>query len=403
MSLWLIGWTVGCVFLLVGALGGEHFLWLFGVPFWASWLFVAFMLLDNYFGKEYLTINTSGASYRKIVLVTVKQLDVLSEDVIKVRSFRKTEDNESNTFSYGLEIQTQGKPIRFGKGLPKDELRYLKYRIREALHLNSERQLVKTQTGDNANAVPKIRKFPWVVTMGDQAVPEPTQTMHQIEVGTSDVTLRDKFLFASGAQNIMSWLAGLGGVTFINLFWNGIVSVFLVALIAPDFLESEGEGEGLEDWGRIGLAVFLIPFVVIGLFMIFGWVMTLLGPWIRETWRFDDLEINKRTAILGFGKTKRTDTRDIDRLEIHEDSNSEKNSESNKSLNINFGRPRKNRFTSDEDQEQGTQYRLAFINRDNEVATEIEALTLAEARWIGDHLISAFPQWDATANQAMLG
>src|SRR5438477_8869892 len=52
LSLWLIGWTVGCVVLLANFLA-DPTIWLFAfaLPFWASWLFVAGGLVWMIFGK----------------------------------------------------------------------------------------------------------------------------------------------------------------------------------------------------------------------------------------------------------------------------------------------------------------------------------------------------------------
>ena len=58
-------------------------------------------------------------------------------------------------------------------------------------------------------------------------------------------------------------------VCFLALFWNGIVSVFLRALfVDPPFGTL---------WGQIGLGLFLIPFVLIGLALIGGCLHTLLS------------------------------------------------------------------------------------------------------------------------------
>lgn len=51
-------------------------------------------------------------------------------------------------------------------------------------------------------------------------------------------------------------LKALGGLTFINLFWNGIVAVFVVVAVTD---ATQGNG-----WMALGLGVFLIPFVMVG-------------------------------------------------------------------------------------------------------------------------------------------
>ena len=65
----------------------------------------------------------------------------------------------------------------------------------------------------------------------------------------------------------VSPLVKLLGIVAIALFWNGIVSVFVAQVI-------RGWGQGHIEWF---LAIFLIPFVLIGLALIAGIVYTFLG------------------------------------------------------------------------------------------------------------------------------
>lgn len=75
------------------------------------------------------------------------------------------------------------------------------------------------------------------------------------------------------------------GVTFLNLFWNGIVAVFVYAEVAG-LLEGDG-GDGL-------LALFLIPFIVIGAGMIWMmvklWRQTFLPGWVAALNPSPDLD-----------------------------------------------------------------------------------------------------------------
>jgi len=73
-----------------------------------------------------------------------------------------------------------------------------------------------------------------------------------------------------GAATLKPAAGGLGkflGMLFVCLFWNGIVSVFLLAAV-------EGFQKDSPEWF---LTVFLIPFVVIGLGMVWGVIYFLLA------------------------------------------------------------------------------------------------------------------------------
>ncbi|CAA6696796.1 MULTISPECIES: DUF3592 domain-containing protein [unclassified Lentimonas] len=75
---------------------------------------------------------------------------------------------------------------------------------------------------------------------------------------------------AAGTQQLKSSSSGIGkviAVTFAACFWNGIVSVFLFQLI-------KSYQGGRPDWF---LTIFLIPFVLIGIGLIFGIFHSLLA------------------------------------------------------------------------------------------------------------------------------
>jgi hypothetical protein len=86
--------------------------------------------------------------------------------------------------------------------------------------------------------------------------PEPDKIRRAVSAGTGPVELRP------AATPLKTFF----GLTAVTLFWNGIVSVFVWQLI-------EGMREGHADGC---LTVFLIPFVLIGLLMIFGVARQLL-------------------------------------------------------------------------------------------------------------------------------
>lgn len=64
LTLWLIGWTVGCVFLVGMVLREPKPVFvLFGVPFWASWFFVFAMLLKMFCQREEFSLGLAGAAF----------------------------------------------------------------------------------------------------------------------------------------------------------------------------------------------------------------------------------------------------------------------------------------------------------------------------------------------------
>jgi len=77
------------------------------------------------------------------------------------------------------------------------------------------------------------------------------------------------------------------GLTFVNLFWNGIVSVFIY------FIFFEGSFE-------LFPALFITPFVLIGLLILFGWISAILALFNPvPVLRFDSypIRLGKPTTI----------------------------------------------------------------------------------------------------------
>ena len=77
------------------------------------------------------------------------------------------------------------------------------------------------------------------------------------------------------------------GALLFGLFWNGILSVFIgIALLStmklmhvslPGRLSTSQFNGDMGLWGTIGLWIFLLPFMAVGLFMIAAFVMAIAG------------------------------------------------------------------------------------------------------------------------------
>src|SRR5438132_4146267 len=77
--------------------------------------------------------------------------------------------------------------------------------------------------------------------------------------------------------------------TFVTVFWNSIVGVFVVEL-CKQF--------------NLFLAVFLVPFEVIGVLFAVYWLACLTGPAWRRRWIFRPHEIARRDSALGIAWQK---------------------------------------------------------------------------------------------------
>lgn len=72
MLLWLIGWTVGCVFLAGMVIQDPQlFHFMFAIRFWSSWIFVSFQVLKVFTQREEFTLDADGAAFIRRVIVPV--------------------------------------------------------------------------------------------------------------------------------------------------------------------------------------------------------------------------------------------------------------------------------------------------------------------------------------------
>ena len=108
-------------------------------------------------------------------------------------------------------------------------------------------------------------------------------------------------------------MGALLGLLFVCLFWNGIVSIFIWGLYSG---EMEGD-MGVMGWW--GMFVFLIPFEVIGLAMLAGFLVTLFDPFRRTSWSFGHNVIMHRIAYSGIGISWNYPAPTECSLEIHTD------------------------------------------------------------------------------------
>lgn len=173
-------------------------------------------------------------------------------------------------------------------------------------------------------------------------------------------------------------LATVAVLTLVQLFWNGIVGVFIYQLI-QDF-----------QWF---LFFFLIPFEAMGLFLAALWLAALTAPAWRLTWAFGEREATRRwnvsdadAIVFSFGWSKRFDIRPPIRIELRRREGKEQ-----------WGSLGGVLFQPD------GEYDLAFLGREDKPLLTIERLNEGDARWIADTLLHAFSSWSKPESGVVLG
>lgn len=363
MALWLTGWTVGCVVLAAVVIQQrEAFMLLFALPFWAAWFFVAAMLVGQLLNFEEFELDRAGARHRTQALVVLsrRELPLWELRDVNVASWQRSENSESPP-EVGLVFRTWGRPLRAFAGLPEAELRWLADQLSKVL------DVVRSATPDSSMqrtlAALSLDALPEVLAPLEGEVVPPSDCQWALSQGFDDIEIVNRGRW--------SWGAVLG-LLFLNCFWNGIVGVFVAVAsgIAPG---------GPQGWERLGLIVFLVPFVAIGLLIFAGLALMLAEPFRRTCWRVSPREIECRWRWFGYGPrwTYPIDgLAGLDRIELDKS-----------------GDNKRGRFGSLHGSWPPTTnaddcpYRLSLVGRDNVEVCEIAGLTEGEARWIGDQVL----------------
>lgn len=194
------------------------------------------------------------------------------------------------------------------------------------------------------------------------------------------------------------WTAGLLGALFVTAFWNGIVSVFICALFGvigaednapstPDAAavqtaenpeadqsvvkNDQGYFDSLKDkhmivnkkpaqffgWEWWIMFCFLIPFEIIGLWLILAFLSQLFAPFITQSWTFSSNTAIRTRSLFGIPLKQRFDLMDFSYLEIHHNQSPNKDS-------------------------------LVFYDRHDKKVLQIADLNRADARWIANEVLT---------------
>jgi hypothetical protein len=376
MLLWLIGWTVGCVFLAGWVIRGPQlFNVLFAVPFWASWFFVFFMMLKSFFQREELLLDREGATYVRRVLFPLKVRVVPLGEVRSFDQYTTVTDRESGQCQSGIEIRTLGLPIRMAQGLSGPELDWLQSQLND--HLSALRG-ARTARETHAQETTAAATCPAVSEAEDVACTVLSVAANPVSPPSDCCWVRfdgfDDFGFAKRGR--LGWASVLG-LAFINAFWNGIVSVFVLVLCGA--MPDGNPPEGAMWWG---LLVFLIPFEVIGLLMFLAFLAALLEPVHRTVWHFTRRGIDHRQTWLGVGPHWTWDVESLDRIELRRDAKRGRR-----------GSPCADQSLAAVLRGEGRCYRLSLVDGSNAELCSISGLTEGEARWIGDIVLRERAVW----------
>jgi hypothetical protein len=340
LLLWLSAWTVGCAWLLrVVITQREPFMILFAVPFWVSWLFVAAKLMDSLFGHHRFILDSEGLAHewRALLLRSRRRIPLSDIRRFQVRLF--SVDSETGSRTTGIEVVTMGRSQTLGTRLPDLERDWLAYRLDE--HLRHLQWRAGVTNSDDID----------LIDCRGCGMPSDCSW-----------SVGEEFMALEFRQHGRFNPAGVLGLAFLGLFWNGIVGVFVGILFG--WKPGQPMLQGFEWWG---LFFFLLPFEAIGLALIGGLLLEMLEPFRRTRWIIAPTTIEQVTTRLGLPLWRRG-RYPFDRLAeatIRDDLGSSNT---------------KPTYPT------GEQYGLLLSDTDRREICSISGLTLGEARWMKGRL-----------------
>jgi hypothetical protein len=371
MGFWLTGWTAGCVALIYKAITEPTpMIFLFGTPFWASWFAVAGFLLYTLFHRERFVFNADGLRKESLILGFGSWQQTPLYEVLAFHDRYKS-DSEGSTTRW-IEMQTRGRPVKLAESVAESERSWILDQLRQHLKMLHERY---------ASSRPS-----WLIER--DAVVDDTQKFREtsdlptsIEPPSDCVWQRHDEFDSIQLSNRGRWSwGGVAVALFINLFWNGIVSVFLGA--AFGWLPGEGDFNGMG--GRIGLLLFLTPFVLIGLLMVAVLIFAVIEPLRLSRWTIERNELRFLLTWLGVGPRRNFTITPGSRLVI------ERLEEKSKQMLQWRGWL----FSYHVRQtDLPVRYRLVIANSQAVETCSIEALSLGEAEWLASILQTERREW----------
>lgn len=363
-SVWLSGWTVACMFLIYGICTKfSVFLLCFAIPFWASWFFVSGFVLDALFGQNRFTIDEDGLRHEKRVFWMLFRSHIPLKQLQGFTVVEKTD--EENRRSYRLRVITSGRPLE----IPCENKKEAQYigdlfteiweRLREKTTPESgpEREMISSEKEE----IEIPEKPVWIaVDSPTEGIEPPFDCRWKVKTDFDSVVFSRR-----GEFSLTAFLV----CTFMVCFWNGGISIFILELIG---MGPEGNAPmGLQWWGSF---LFLVPFEIFGLVLLFAWFWIVLSPWIEVRYSIRRREIRKETRCLFFVRSRAHSLEDCRFMKIDRDF-------PKKLVETDFNFSRSGPGSHRED---SLLYALSFPNTQEEDICKIGELSAGEARWLAD-------------------
>ncbi|MFN3653247.1 MAG: hypothetical protein ACK47B_27000 [Armatimonadota bacterium] len=303
LSLWMMGWAAGELSALDRILpwitgwitsspsagdDGPPWFMLFWTTFWTfGGVVAASMVLRLGFGRDTIEISPDGWILRQGVGPLVRRSDISAADVERVELL---EDDSKESVS----CQVGAESVQLTSYGTATDRRWLCDLLRRAAGLTSESE---TATDPASMQDELVSSTPYRTARAGKRIDPLREGAVELPPGWQAAhSPEGEWVLSRTAGH---YLASAAGLLFINLFWNGIVGVFVA--VGAGSTGGSYEGPGLMRPGAIGYWLFLTPFVAIGLAMFAGLVWTVFG---REEWRLRRNRVEHRKWLPGWSRTR---------------------------------------------------------------------------------------------------
>jgi len=415
LTFFLTVWTAVCLF-IISRYRPDMPLdeLIFPIPFLVGWLFVSLAWLHVLFFRDRVRLGPEGLDYRGFLIIPWQRRRLPLDEILSIGTFRQ-EDNSGGDqplVSRGVEIRNYGAPLRVGQSLGNDERGEAAELLREHLrHLqvqSGDQAAQRDRRGDEAVSADELfagtadevcsatdrstgtrRRFtghPLVLDEPPGTFARPSECRYRLKR-----TFQGVDFVWRGRFTLMGSLV----VLCLMLFWNTIVTAFALQL-----------RHGFD----VRLVLFLIPFVLVGLAFVAGWLAMLFQPFFHDRWRFTRSQIEHRFTVFWLGPTWRYEVIPLAQLELHRgdppkikpgSGGAEADMvESNTAVVPLRGRRGKKRAYKPLPRvaaasPYGGDFRLVFMATDGQPLCDVRHLNEGEARWIADIVRGEFPSWFA--------
>jgi hypothetical protein len=306
-----------------------------GVTIWVVWICAVGVITGRVRGFERLTLSPEGLAIERNGFFPISARCIPLEELrrIRVRKFRSQSDSPDPT---GIEIVTLGRSFKFGLSLSTLERDWIADRMERMLA-----ELQKPEERDDREDDP----------IDCRDCDPPSDSAWVLDPDPEILAFRQ-----TGRRHV----GGLVAATFLNLMWNGVISIFvcgLLGLLPADHAMNAGE------WWLTFL--FLIPFEAAGLVLLAAFVLELLEPVRVTRWTIGPDSIEHATTRLGLplGLRHVYAAEEMRFATVRDD----------------LGAPR---WPMARQAEDGAHFGVLLIDEHNREVCSIRQLTLGEARWM---------------------